>query len=168
MVLGQVDAPLQQQTINAQLSPGQNRQSSPLITLAYHRSALAVITGQRVCLQDIQARLCRLAVRFAASAEASTFRFRSPATGDNKAGWRRLGAALPSLEPRWCPLSRPARVRGCVSTRAYGTRSAVWRSTTPVGICIARTRKNDRREIRKAAETLSFRKAGRELFLRRP
>ena len=55
---------------------------------------------------------------------------------------------------------------------AYGTRSAVRRSTTPVRICIGgdpffRTRKNYRREIRKAAETLSFRRAGRELFLAR-
>src|SRR6266576_6027122 len=46
MVLGQVDAPLQQQTINAQLSPGQNRQSSPLITLAYHGLESLVIAGQ--------------------------------------------------------------------------------------------------------------------------
>ena len=53
---------------------------------------------------------------------------------------------------------------------AYGTRSAVQRSTMPVGICIGGdpffiARKNSRREIRKAAETLSFRTAGRELFL---
>ena len=46
MVLGQVDAPLQQQTINAQLSPGQNRQSSPLITPAYHGLKSLVIAGQ--------------------------------------------------------------------------------------------------------------------------
>jgi hypothetical protein len=53
---------------------------------------------------------------------------------------------------------------------AYGTRSAVQRSTMPVGICIGGdpffiARKNSRREIRKAAETLNFRTAGRELFL---
>ena len=46
MILGQVDAPLQQQTINAQLSPGQNRQSSPLITPAYHGLESLVIAGQ--------------------------------------------------------------------------------------------------------------------------
>src|SRR5258707_296603 len=49
-------------------------------------------------------------------------------------------------------------------------RSAVQRSTMPVGICIGGdpfviARKNSRREIRKAAETLNFRTAGRELFL---
>ena len=41
-----VDAPLQQQTTNAQLSPGQNRQSSPLITPAYHGLESLVIAGQ--------------------------------------------------------------------------------------------------------------------------
>src|SRR5690349_23730570 len=45
---------------------------------------------------------------------------------------------------------------------AYGTRSAVQRSTMPVGICIGGdpffiAGKNSRREIRKAAETLNFR-----------
>src|ERR1700758_1992219 len=49
-------------------------------------------------------------------------------------------------------------------------RSAVQRSTMPVGICIGGdpffiAGKNSRREIRKAAETLNFRTAGRELFL---
>ena len=52
---------------------------------------------------------------------------------------------------------------------AYGTRSAVQRSTMPVGICIGGdpffiAGKNSRREIRNAAETLGFWKADRELI----
>jgi hypothetical protein len=37
--------------------------------------------------------LCRLAALVAGSS-ATAFRFRPPATGNNNAGWRRLGAVL--------------------------------------------------------------------------
>jgi hypothetical protein len=98
-------------TINAQLSPGQNRQSSPLITPAYHGSTSAIITGSNRPEEDTNQSVRRIAVTL----------YRDL-----------LGGSYDRYEP------------ACRTTFFF------------------RTRKNYRREIRKAAETLSFRAADRE------
>ena len=140
MVLGQVDAPLQQQTINGQLSPGQNRQSSPLITPAYHGLESLVIAGQ-----------------------------------ERPTDWLRIPAP-PCLPPRPLEPARRSRRRGPTIT-PRGTPAlmqdrpcsgARCRSAfASVAIPFFRTRKNYRREIRKAAETLSFRRPVGNYFWRR-
>jgi len=152
-------------TINAQLSPGQNRQSSPLITLAYHGP-----TGLPPGYSSPLVPPCGEVRGFGRG-----LNFPFPIAGDRRQqGWLApIGCGLAFFGAEVVP-SEPALSRARLRLNA-GVRHKIGRAAEHDagrhlrigGDPFFIARKNYRSEIPNAAETLRFRKAGRELFLKR-